>query len=143
VGRPVGFVQQNHARSRRDVLRGLHAEAWDKLIYVPHGRVFNAVADIRPDSATFGKVACFELGGDDRIALFLPTGVANGYCVLTDEADYLYLVTRYYDGSDTRGVMWDDPDLAVPWPVNAPILSRRDRENPSLRELVPERFASG
>jgi dTDP-4-dehydrorhamnose 3,5-epimerase len=141
VGRPVGFVQQNHARSRRDVLRGLHAETWDKLIYVPHGRVFNAVADIRPDSPTFGKVACFELGGDDSLALFLPTGVANGYCVLTDEADYLYLVTRYYDGSDTRGVMWDDPDLAVPWPVRAPILSKRDRENPTLRQLVPERFA--
>jgi dTDP-4-dehydrorhamnose 3,5-epimerase len=140
VGGPVGFVQQNHARSRRDVLRGLHAEAWDKLIYVPHGRVFNAVADIRPDSPTFGKVACFELGGDDRLALFLPTGVANGYCILTEEADYLYLVTRYYDGSDTRGVMWDDPDLAVPWPIRDPILSKRDRENPTLRQLVPERF---
>ncbi len=140
LGRPVRFVQQNHARSRRDVLRGLHAEAWDKLIYVPHGRIFNAVADIRPDSPTFGKVECFELGDESRISLFLPTGLANGYCVLSDEADYLYLVTRYYDGSDTRGIMWNDPDLAVPWPIQDPILSRRDRETPPLRQLVPQRF---
>jgi dTDP-4-dehydrorhamnose 3,5-epimerase len=102
--------------------------------------VFSAVADIRPDSPTFGAVATFDLGGADQVSLFLPAGVANGYCVLSEEADYLYLVTRYYDGSDTRGVRWNDPDLAIPWPIQDPLLSKRDRETPSLRELVPERF---
>jgi dTDP-4-dehydrorhamnose 3,5-epimerase len=143
VGAPVAFVQQTHARTVRGALRGLHAEAWEKLVYVPRGRVFQAVADVRPGSPTFGRVATFELGEADRRCLFLPRGVANGYCALTDEADYVYLVTRYYDGTDTRAVRWDDPDLAVPWPVSAPVISARDRHNPTLRELVPGRFPGG
>jgi dTDP-4-dehydrorhamnose 3,5-epimerase len=140
VGTPIRFVQQNHARTVRGALRGLHAEGWEKLVYVPRGRVFQAVADIRAGSPTFGCVATFELGDENRLSLFLPRGVANGYCSLTDEADYVYLVTSYYDGSDTRAVRWDDPDLAVPWPVREPILSDRDRHNPSLRQLVPAQF---
>jgi dTDP-4-dehydrorhamnose 3,5-epimerase len=165
VGEPVRFVQQNHARSRRGVLRGLHAENWEKLVYVPQGRVFVAVADVRPESPTFGKVATFELGdGEDaagadgaasaasadgaagggrRLSLFLPRRVGHGYCVLSDTADYVYLVTEYYDGSDTHAVRWDDPDLAVPWPAIDPILSERDKRNPSLRDVVPGAFATG
>ena len=153
VGGAVRFVQQNHARSRRGVLRGLHAENWEKLVYVPQGRVFVAVADVRPESPTFGKVATFELGdGEDegdpdgggaRLSLFLPRGVGHGYCVLSDTADYVYLVTEYYDGSDTHAVRWDDPDLAVPWPAIDPILSERDKRNPSLRDVVPGAFATG
>jgi dTDP-4-dehydrorhamnose 3,5-epimerase len=152
VGGAVRFVQQNHARSRRGVLRGLHAENWEKLVYVPQGRVFVAVADVRPESPTFGKVATFELGdgeeagdtgdGGGRLSLFLPRGVGHGYCVLSDTADYVYLVTEYYDGSDTHAVRWDDPDLAVPWPAIDPILSERDRHNPSLRDVVPGAFAT-
>jgi dTDP-4-dehydrorhamnose 3,5-epimerase len=161
AGGPVRFVQQNHARSRRGVLRGLHAENWEKLVYVPQGRVFVAVADIRPESATFGKVATFMLGdggegendaerGDGagtagegkRLSLFLPRRLGHGYCVLSETADYVYLVTEYYDGSDTHAVRWDDPDLAVPWPAVDPILSERDRHNPSLREIAPAAFAT-
>ena len=138
VGRPLRFGQQNHARTRQGVLRGLHAEGWDKLIDVPRGRVFQAVADIRVASATFGRVMTCELGDASRLSLFLPAGVANGYCALSEEADYVYLVTAYYDGSDTRAVRWDDPDLAVPWPISTPLLSERDQHNPSLRELAPQ-----
>lgn len=141
VGRPVGFVQQNHALSYQRVLRGLHAEGWDKLVYVPRGQVFTAIGDIRPDSPTFGQVATFHLGGPNLGALFVPRGLAHGYCVLSEDADYIYLVTSYYDGSDTRAVLWNDPDLAVPWPIAEPILSARDRENPTLRNLIPEMFA--
>lgn len=140
LGRRVSFVQSNHSRSVKGVLRGLHAENWEKLVYVASGEVFTAVADIRPESPTFGRVDTFRLGDDNRLTLFLPRRVAHGYCVLSESADYTYQVTAYYDGSDTHAVAWDDPDLAVAWPVRNPILSARDRENLRLRELLPELF---
>lgn len=140
LGHPVRFVQENHSRSPRGVLRGLHAEHWEKLVYVPRGEVFTATADIRPESPTFGQVQTFILGDNNRLKLFLPRGLAHGYAVLSEEADYLYLVTAYYDGTDTHAVAWDDPDLAVPWPIKDPVLSARDLHNPTLRELFPGRF---
>jgi dTDP-4-dehydrorhamnose 3,5-epimerase len=138
LGRPVTFLQINHSRSRRGVLRGLHAEGWDKLVYVPRGEVFTALADIRPLSPTFAQVAVFRFDESNRACLFVPRGLAHGYYVMSDEADYVYQVTAYYDGSDTRAVAWDDPDLAVPWPSCNPILSERDQCNPTLAELFPE-----
>jgi dTDP-4-dehydrorhamnose 3,5-epimerase len=139
LGRSVRFVQENHSRSRRGVLRGLHAENWEKLIYVPHGEVFTAVADIRPHSPTFGMVETFELGESNRVKLFVPPRLAHGFCVLSDEADYVYQVTQYYDGSDLAAVRWNDPDLAVPWPIPNPLLSERDQQTPLFRELFPDR----
>lgn len=140
LGHSVAFVQVNHSRSHRHVLRGLHAENWEKLVYVPYGEVFTAVADIRPQSPTFGRVQTFRLGNSNPLTLYLPRGVAHGYCVLSESADYTYQVTQYYDGSDTRAVAWNDPDLAVPWPVREPILSERDQRNPTLREMFPQVF---
>ena len=140
LGSSVSFLQVNHSRSRKDVLRGLHAEDWNKLVYVPHGRVFTALADIRPDSPTFGQTASFRLGDNNNLTLYVPRGIAHGYQVLSEEADYIYQVTAYYDGTDTRAVAWDDPDLAVAWPNMQPILSERDKRNPALRELFPDVF---
>ena len=140
VGRSVKFVQVNHSRSHKHVLRGLHAENWDKLVYVPSGEVFTAIADIRRWSSTFGQIETFTFSDRNRPTLFLPAGVAHGYCVMSDAADYVYQVTSYYDGSDTRAVAWDDPDLAVPWPTPSPILSERDKHNPTLRALVGDMF---
>lgn len=142
LGQAPCFVQENHSRSRRGALRGLHSENWEKLIYVPRGEVFTAVADIRADSPTFGAVETFILGETNRLKLFLPRAVAHGFCVLSSEADYVYQVTAYYDGSDMQAVRWDDPDLAVAWPIADPILSHRDQHNPALREIRPERFAT-
>jgi dTDP-4-dehydrorhamnose 3,5-epimerase len=143
IGKSVALLQLNHSRSHRHVLRGLHAENWEKLVYVPSGEVLTVVADIRAQSRTFGQVETFRLGEANRLTLYLPRGVAHGYCVLSASADYVYHVTAYYDGTDTRAVAWDDPDLAVHWPVAQPIVSARDRSNPTLRQLFPERFASG
>ena len=140
LGRSLAFVQVNHSRSVRGALRGLHAENWEKLVYVPHGRVFTAVADIRPWSPTFGRIQTFLFSDDNRSTVFLPAGLAHGYCVLSETADYVYQVTKYYDGSDTQAVAWDDPDLGVPWPVAQPLLSERDKSNPRLRQLFPEMF---
>src|SRR5437762_3205254 len=90
IGRPISLVQENHSRSRRGALRGLHAEDWEKLIYVPRGEVFTAIADVRPASPTFGQVETFVLGESNRLKLFLPPAVAHGFCVLSDVADYVY-----------------------------------------------------
>jgi dTDP-4-dehydrorhamnose 3,5-epimerase len=142
VKRPVHFVQMNHSRSSRDTLRGLHAENWDKLVYVSAGEVFTALADVRPDSPTFGQAETYRFTPGSPLAVFIPAGVAHGYCVLSNEADYIYQVTAYYDGSDRRAVAWNDPDLAVSWPVQQPILSERDQLAPRLRDLFPERFTN-
>jgi dTDP-4-dehydrorhamnose 3,5-epimerase len=139
-GEPTFFVQENHSRSRQGVLRGLHPENWDKLVYVPRGEVFTALADVRLESPTFGQIETFVLGETNRWKLFIPRGLAHGFCVLSDEADYVYQVTAYYDGSDTRAVAWNDPDLAVPWPVQNPTISERDRKAPTMRQLFPERY---
>ena len=139
-GHPTAFVQENHSRSKRGALRGLHFENWEKLVYVSRGEVFTAVADVRLESPTFGIVDTFHLGDSSRLKLFLPRSVAHGFCVLSDEADYVYQVTEYWDGSKTPSVAWDDPDLAVPWPISDPIVSEHDQHNPSMRDLFPGRF---
>lgn len=138
---PFKPVQSNHACSKPQVLRGLHAENWNKLIYPMTGESVSVIVDIRPENPTFGKFEIFEFSNDDRYALFLPKGVANSVCVTgLEDVHYLYLVDAYYDGSDTRAIAWDDPDLAINWPIKDPILSERDRSNPRLRELFPEKF---
>lgn len=142
LGREVSWVQGNHARSEPGVLRGFHAEPWDKLVYVARGVVLAAVADVRPDSPTFAQVATFRLGDPpegERIRLFVSEGLANAYCALEGPADYLYDVSAPWSpDADKRAVAWDDPDLAVDWPVAEPIVSEEDRANPALRERFPD-----
>lgn len=134
-------VQMNHSRSLSGVIRGLHAEQWNKIVYPLTGEVFVAIVDIRPDSPAFSKVETFILSNNNRQALFIPEGLANSLCVLGNEpVNYIYLVDEYYDGTDTRAVAWDDPDLNINWPIKDPVISERDRNNPRLRELFPEKF---
>lgn len=134
-------VQMNHSCSKPKVLRGLHAEQWNKIVYPLTGEVFVAIVDIRPDSQTFGKYETFQINDENRVALFIPNGLANSLCVLGDkDANYVYLVDKYYDGNDTRAIAWDDPDLNIDWPINDPIISDRDRNNPKLRDLFPDKF---
>lgn len=142
LGREPVLRQGNHSRSQPGVLRGFHAEPWDKLVYVVRGLAFAAIADIRPDSPTFGEVRSFLLGDEpgERVRLFISEGLANSFCTLGDgPTDYLYDVSDYWrPGIDKRSVAWDDPDLAVEWPVAEPILSEADRANPTLREMFPD-----
>jgi dTDP-4-dehydrorhamnose 3,5-epimerase len=145
LGRPVRFQQGNHSRSHRGVLRGFHAEPWDKLIYVSRGRVQAAFADMRPDSPAFGEIVTMHLGDPggeyaaEQVRVFVPQGVANAFCVHGEgPADYLYDVTQAWQpGQAHPAIAWDDPDLGVPWVIDDPILSPADRANPRLRELVP------
>ncbi len=148
LGRPVAFRQSNHARSHPRAVRGLHAEPWDKLLYVAHGTAMIAVADVRPDSATFGEVETFLLGDPpgQRDRVFVSTGLANSYATVGDApVDVLYEVSEEYRPVDKAAVAWNDPDLAIEWPTDDPLLSDDDRANPTLRERFPDhpRFAEG
>jgi dTDP-4-dehydrorhamnose 3,5-epimerase len=134
--------QGNHSHSQPGVLRGFHAEPWDKLIYVVRGLAFAAIADIRPESPTFGEVRTFMLGEPPRgqqVRLFVIEGLANSFCTLGNgPVDYLYDVSDYWDPRlPKRSVAWDDPDLRVRWPIENPVLSSADQTNPKLRELYP------
>jgi len=129
------IVQTNRSDSRAGVLRGLHyhfrqVDYW----YVPRGRIRVGLADLRRTSPTFGASEAIEIGEHNECGVFIPCGVAHGFYALTD-ATLTYLVDNYYDGSDEFGVAWDDPDLAVPWEVSEPILSGRDRVNPTLNNI--------
>lgn len=135
------MVQMNHSLSLPKVIRGLHAENWNKLIYSVTGKMFTAIVDIRVDSPTFAKVETFTID-NERVALFIPKGLANSISTVGDQpVNYVYLVDAYYDGSDTRAVAWDDPDLNINWPIKDPIISERDKNNPRLRDLFPEKFS--
>jgi len=138
LGREPRLRQGNHSRSRARVLRGFHIEPWDKLVYVPRGLATCVVADVRPDSATFGQTARFLLGDSpgrlDRV--FIHRGLANAfYCHL--ETDYLNDVSEEYDSAGRGGVAWNDPHLNVGWPDADPILSDTDRRQPTLEALFP------
>lgn len=135
-------VQWNHSLSLPRVIRALHAENWNKLVYPVTGDMFAAVVDVRPDSPTFKKTLTFVFSDTDRYALFVSRGLANSICVVGDQpVNYLYLVDAYYDGKDTTAIAWNDPDLAIDWPISDPIVSARDSHNPRLRDLFPEKFA--
>jgi len=134
-------IQMNHAYSNPKVLRGIHAENWNKIICPINGEVFVAIVDIREGSSTFGKYETFIINDQNRIALFVSKGLANSYCITSKTAvDYIYLVDAYYDGTDQRAFAFDDPDLAIDWPIKDPVISERDRNNPKMRDLFPDRF---
>jgi dTDP-4-dehydrorhamnose 3,5-epimerase len=138
IGHEPTFAQGNHSRSTAGVLRGFHAEPWDKFVYVARGTAFCAVADIRDDSPTLGAVETFLLGDapGERVRLFVSEGLANAFCALT-EVDYLYDVGAEWRADvPKRAVAWNDPDLAVVWPVPDPVVSEADRANPTLAELL-------
>jgi dTDP-4-dehydrorhamnose 3,5-epimerase len=143
------FVQDNHSRSRRGVVRGMHftvGEGQAKLVRVARGRVLDVVVDIRRGSPSFGRWEAFELDDRDGRLLFVPIAFAHGFAVLSDEADVLYKCSSYYDGGLERGFAWNDPDVGIAWPLDDPVVSERDRVAPRLAEIaaeLPFRYPSG
>ena len=139
------FVQDNHSKSKRGVLRGLHYQAppgQAKLVHVALGQVFDVAVDIRHGSPTFGEWVGVTLSAENRRQLYIPVGFAHGFCVTSDKADFLYKVSSYYAPEEERGIAWDDPDLAIQWPVQEPILSERDRHHPRLKD-APRDYVYG
>jgi dTDP-4-dehydrorhamnose 3,5-epimerase len=139
-GLPVNFVQDNHARSRvAGVVRGLHFQkppfAQSKLVRVVRGAVFDVVVDLRRQSKTFGKWLGVTLSEDNRRMLFVPRGFAHGYCTLSQDSEFLYKVDAYYSPAHDAGIRWNDPAIAVAWPVADPVISDKDKNLPFLKEI--------
>jgi dTDP-4-dehydrorhamnose 3,5-epimerase len=141
VGTEVAFVQDNHSRSAKGVLRGLHFQrpphAQGKLVRVTAGAVFDVAVDIRRSSPTFGRWVGVELSGDNHRQMWIPAGLAHGFLVLSESADFLYKTTDYYAPQAEDALRWDDPDLAIAWPDTgaAPALSGKDAAAGWLRDL--------
>ncbi|MCK5844497.1 MAG: dTDP-4-dehydrorhamnose 3,5-epimerase [Victivallales bacterium] len=136
-GIDVEFVQDNHSRSAKGVLRGLHYQinpGQEKLVRVLFGEVFDVVVDIRRKSPTFGRWFGVRLSAENKRQFYVPRGFAHGFCVLSEFADFAYKCGDYYSPKDERGIAWDDPDIRIDWPVERPILSERDKNHPKLKE---------
>jgi dTDP-4-dehydrorhamnose 3,5-epimerase len=135
---PGGFVQENHSRSTRGVVRGLHVRSElreAKLVRVPRGRVFDVVVDLRPASPTFGQWRSWILDDVEHLQVRIPAGCAHGFQALSDLADVCYRVDAAYDPARDVTIAWDDPEIGVRWPLADVELSKRDREAPRLAEL--------
>ncbi|MEH2055094.1 MAG: dTDP-4-dehydrorhamnose 3,5-epimerase [Nostoc sp.] len=137
TGIVTNFVQDNHSYSKQNVLRGLHYQIQQpqgKLIRAVAGIIFDVAVDIRKSSATFGKWVGYELSAENKRLLWIPPGFAHGFLVLSEIAEVLYKTTDYYAPQSDRTILWNDPDLAIDWPLSAPpILSAKDQAGKSLR----------
>ena len=135
AGLELPFVQDNHSRSRKDTLRGLHFQRTrpqGKLVRVVAGEIFDVAADIDPSSATYGTWVGVSLSAENFRQLYVPPGYAHGFCVVSELAEVEYKCTDFYDPADEGGVMWNDPVLAITWPIAAPVLSQRDQAHQPL-----------
>jgi dTDP-4-dehydrorhamnose 3,5-epimerase len=132
------FVQDNHARSTGNVLRGLHYQirpaAIGKLVRCLRGRIFDVAVDIRKGSPTYAKWVGVELTDENCRMVYIPEGFAHAYCALTDECEVFYKTTGYYSPLHDRGFRWNDPDVAIEWPISDPVLSPKDADAPLLKD---------
>ena len=138
AGIDLPFVQDNHSRSARGVLRGLHfqkTKPQGKLVRVVRGEVYDVAVDIRKGSATFGEWEGVILSEDNKKQFWVPPGFAHGFVVLSDTADFEYKCTDYYDPSDEGSILWSDPDLDISWPIANPVLSTKDESAKRLVDL--------
>ena len=146
AGLRLPFVQDNWSRSARGILRGLHFQ-WPnpqgKLVSVVSGAVWDVAVDIRRGSPTFGQHVGVELTAENKRQLWVPPGFAHGFCVLSEAADFVYKCTALYEPQHDRGIRWNDPALAIAWPVEAPLLSQKDASAPLLADapVLPEYVA--
>lgn len=138
VGRPAQFVQDNHSRSVRGVLRGLHYQlapfAQGKLVRVVQGEVFDVAVDIRRSSPTFGQWVAARLSAENKCQLWIPEGFAHGFVTLSDTAEFLYKTTSFYAPAAERAIIWNDPKIAIDWPLQGqePLLSDKDKVAPAF-----------
>ncbi|MDA8735047.1 dTDP-4-dehydrorhamnose 3,5-epimerase [Porticoccaceae bacterium] len=138
AGITLPFVQDNHSRSSKSVLRGLHfqkTKPQGKLVRVVRGQVYDVAVDIRKGSPTYGQWEGLVLSEENKTQLWVPPGFAHGFVVLSDTADFEYKCTDYYDPSDEASILWNDSDLDIPWPIDNPILSNKDARADSLADL--------
>lgn len=133
------FVQDNVSFSMRGTLRGLHFQnphGQGKLVQVLTGQVFDVAVDIRVGSPSFGKWVGIELSGEDRRQIYIPPGFAHGFCVMSEKALFSYKCTDYYAAECDSGIIWNDPDIGIEWPIADPVLSQKDAKNPRLSQIT-------
>ena len=138
TGLNVVFVQDNHSKSIKNVLRGLHyqtAHVQGKLVRVTQGEVFDVAVDMRQSSNTFGQWVGEILSAENKRMMWLPAGFAHGFCVISDEADFEYKCTEFYNPNSEVGIMWNDPDIDIDWPISDPIVSDKDNKNFLISEI--------
>jgi len=143
AGVPTGFVQDNISFSTRGVLRGLHFQnpnAQGKLVFVLQGEVFDIAVDIRVGSPTFGQWVGVTLSSENKRQLYIPEGFAHGFCVTGGNALFAYKCTDFYNPPAEGGILWNDPEIGIQWPVNKPVLSEKDNAYPTLKEIPTERL---
>ncbi|MFD9892259.1 dTDP-4-dehydrorhamnose 3,5-epimerase family protein [Amycolatopsis sp. NPDC059027] len=136
---PDGFLQDSVSRSRKGVLRGMHLRSGKgeaKLVRCSYGEIFDVVVDLRPDSPTYRNQEYFELSGETQVSLYIPAGCAHGFQALTDPADVSYRIDRAHDPAEDVTIAFDDPELAIPWPLPVTTASSRDRKAPKLTEVI-------
>jgi dTDP-4-dehydrorhamnose 3,5-epimerase len=141
AGLPSEFVQDNVSLSARGILRGLHLQhpqGQGKLCFVLEGDVFDVAVDVRVGSPTFGRWAGLRLSSENKRQFYVPPGFAHGFCVLSERALFSYKCTDFYSAASELGVAWDDPDIGIDWPIDAPQLSPKDQKNRRLKDISPE-----
>jgi len=144
AGVPRSFLQDNQSLSVQNTLRGLHMQLrkpQGKLVRVVHGEIWDVAVDLRHNSPTFGQWAAEMLSAENFRQLYIPPGCAHGFCVMSETASVQYKCTELYDAADEIGIAWNDPTLAIEWPVRQPLLSARDQSHPTLQQLL-ERLAA-
>jgi len=134
--KPWVHVQENHAFSKKNVLRGIHIAPWDKFTYCPYGEILAVIVDVRPGSPTFKQAFKLKIGQSNKVKLFIPKGLGNSYLILSEEAVYEYQVNEYYQAGAEKGIAWDDPELNIDWGITGPILSDKDKSNMSFKEYL-------
>jgi len=140
TGKPTSFVQDNHSKSKKGILRGLHYQTENtqgKLVRVVSGEVFDVAVDLRKDSATFGQWVGVYLSEENKRQLWVPEGFAHGFLVTSDEAEFVYKCTDYYNSNAEHTLLWNDDTLNISWPTNiTPILSEKDNSGKKLSEII-------
>lgn len=140
AGMQIEFLQANHSRSPKNTLRGIHIAPWHKLTTCTNGQVQQIVVDTRPDSPTFSHYVSVNMGEENLRSVFIPAGCGNAFLVLSNIADYTYLTSDYWAPGKEKSFAWNDPSLNIKWQIEIPILSEKDKANPTLKKLFPEKF---
>ncbi len=139
LGIDTKFVQDNHSKSVKNTVRGLHFQLYpgqEKLVRCTKGKIWDVVVDIREESPTFKQWYGVELSENNFLQIYIPVGFAHGFSVLSESAEVQYKVSNYYNPSIERGIKWNDPEIGVEWKTKVPILSERDKKNPDLNEFL-------
>lgn len=140
LGFSFEVAQPNHSRSQKNTLRGIHIATWHKLVTVIRGEVQQLVVDLREDSPTFGKHITVNIGDSNRVCVFVPANCGNGFLTLSDEVDYCYFTTDYWAPGKEKYVIYNDQDLNINWQTQSPLVSEKDLQSKTLKEVFPAKF---